>query len=102
MDKTTPEPSLLKLRSPSLFSYERCSSPLINCVASPLCPFSGLAPMALDTSHRGELRAGHSTLDALHQCCVEGRDHLPYPAGNIPPNAARGADKPEIVLAAYG
>lgn len=95
MDKTTPEPSLLKLRSPGLFSYERCSSPLINCVASPLWPFSGLAPMALDTSHRGELRAGH-------QCCVEGRDHLPYTAGNTPPNAARGADKPEIVLAACG
>ena len=34
---------------------------------------------------------GHCTPDVSHQCWVEGKDHLPQPAGNALPNTAQEA-----------
>jgi len=48
-----------------------CSSPWLSCTGKP--------------------RTGPTTLDVLHQCWAEEKDHLPWPAGDAFPNAAQDA-----------
>lgn len=79
-----------RLNSPSclsLSSYERSSRPLITFVTSQwIC-----SSMTINTV---ELRTGCNTLYASHQCWVEGKEQLPWPAGSgcwqHSPNAAQG------------
>lgn len=77
---------LSRCSSPSLYSYNTCTSPLIA-----LQPFSGLIPAYPYLCCIVETRTAPSTPDVSRQCWVEWKNHSPWSAGSALPNASEDA-----------